>query len=174
MKKKPRRKVLHHNWSSLRAEIAHVIRDKNISQEDFRPLGMYEDWRQIGENIYQRFCHIEHPTQRPGWLWAHLKCDYSAVACLPNRPETYLDRLVDAHEHVWLILDEDDKWWFYEGKIKTIQMIIDESWFDELYIVSKKYMWLICINHHDCLIAVENLFMQRLDMLKKELEEAQK
>jgi hypothetical protein len=58
--------------------------------------------------------------------------------------------LIDETETVWYFVNETiregEKFWFYEGKIKTIQKVIEVSGFDELYIASKKYEWLICIN----------------------------
>jgi hypothetical protein len=65
---------------------------------------------------------------------------------LEERPELYLDKLINEDETVWYIvnetINESEKFWFYEGKIKSIQTVIDETWFDELYVVSKKYEWL--------------------------------
>jgi hypothetical protein len=38
--------------------------------------------------------------------------------------------------------------------VKAIQAIIEEaSLLDEMYLGSKKYDWLLCINHHDILVA---------------------
>lgn len=109
---------------------------------------------------------MPHPTQRPIWLWIDFKLDTFSLSNLEQRPELYLDRLVDETETVWYVVTETingrDKFWFYEGKIKYIQTIIDETWFDELYIVSKKYEWLICINHHDILIATGNIMPDKL------------
>ncbi|WLF84072.1 hypothetical protein L3D26_00735 [Moraxella sp. ZY21109] len=48
--------------------------------------------------------------------------------------------------------------WFCEGNILTIQKIIDEMcFFDEVYFVSKKYQWLIAINHHNVLIGTGDI-----------------
>lgn len=170
MRIKPR-VALNGQWPSLRATIAHTILEKKISPCDFRALNIHENFKQIEEKIYSTFCHIDHPTQRPIWLWEYFKSDFVALSHLPNRPETYLDKLIDEDENVWLVL-LDEKFWFYEGKIKTIQMMIDESWFDELYIVSKHYTWLVCINHSDCLIALNEPVRQRLLTLNEELKKA--
>ena len=70
--------------------------------------------------------------------------------------------LVDQPEKVWLFLDDTisgkDKYWFYEGFIKDIVTVLEVKprHTDEVYIVSKKYEWLLCVNHHDHIIASEN------------------
>ena len=44
--------------------------------------------------------------------------------------------------------------WFYQGRITPVLPLIGElRHYDEFYFVSKKYEWLIAINHHDALIA---------------------
>jgi hypothetical protein len=51
--------------------------------------------------------------------------------------------------------------------VKAIQTIINEAcYIDELYLVSKKYDWLICINHHDILIATGQTVPDKLRELE--------
>ncbi|MBJ2127143.1 DUF6756 family protein [Flavobacterium sp. IB48] len=160
------RNLLRKNWSNLRAEIANIINKKEISKEDFRPLSTNENWEKIENNIINIFCNLSHSNKKPTWIWTDFKLDTFALSNLAQRPENYLDKLVDEEENVWYIvnetINESDKFWFYEGKIKTIQIIIGESWFSELYIVSKKYEWLITINHHDTLIATGKTMSDKL------------
>lgn len=82
--------------------------------------------------------------------------DTSHVAVEP--PFIILERLIDPSEVVWFFVNGDkDKFWFYQGKVKAIRKVILEcSYIDELYLASKKYDWLICINHHDTLITTGN------------------
>jgi hypothetical protein len=47
--------------------------------------------------------------------------------------------------------------------VKAIRKVILEScYIDELYLASKKYDWLICINHHDVLIATGKIMAEKL------------
>ena len=47
--------------------------------------------------------------------------------------------------------------------VKAIRKVILEScYIDELYLASKKYDWLICINHHDVLIATGKIIAEKL------------
>ncbi|MBE8727910.1 DUF6756 family protein [Flavobacterium hungaricum] len=162
------RHLLRKNQNGLRPKIAEIISEQMILEKDFRPLSIKEDWKQIEENIYQKFCHYNRI--RSTWLWNTFKLDTFSASNLSSRPETYLDQLIEESETVWYIVsetvNEKNKFWFYEGKIKTIQKIIDESWLYDLYIVSKKYEWLIAINHHDTLIATGNVMPDKLRQLK--------
>jgi hypothetical protein len=55
---------------------------------------------------------------------------------------------------------------FNQGRVKAIRKVILEScYIDELYLVSKKYDWLICINHHDSLIATGKAMAEKLKNL---------
>lgn len=160
-------------WTELRVEIETVRKRLQIPDEEFAPLPYTTNWAKLEENIYQAFCRINHPTSRPLWLWERFKQEKCFIE-LNYRPYTFFDKLIDEDEKVWLMLNESvnmgDKFWFYEGKIKAIQEIINESgYIDELYIISKKYEWLLCINHHDYLIGTGDIMLNRL----KRLENAQ-
>lgn len=165
-----KRHLLKKEWTSLRAEIAQIIKSTNTPEKEFRSLSIYDDWNKIEEKIYHSFCQPYYTKQRNNWFWNFFKLDTFSLSNLPERPEKYLDKLIDETESIWFVINETvneiDKLWFYEGKIKTIQMIINESWFDELYLISKKYEWLICINHHDTLIATGEKATIRLKQLE--------
>jgi hypothetical protein len=65
-----------------------------------------------------------------------------------------------------------DKFWFYEGKVKTIQTVIEaSSQLDEMYLISKQYDWLLCINHHDTLIGTGTRITSKMKEIKERLEE---
>jgi hypothetical protein len=160
------RHILRHDWKSLRADIENIIKDKDLSSTDFRQLSVHEDWKAIEENIYQTFCKLDHPAQRPIWLWERFKL--ATFSIRTKHPYTLLDKLIDNDEIVWFFVNGDnDKFWFYEGRIKAIMTIIGEStYIDELYLASKKYHWLVCINHHDYLIATGQIMPDKLRQLE--------
>ncbi len=159
------RQVFSQNWEDLRADIENIIRGRQINARDFRPLGIHEDWQAIEENIYKHFCRLDHPKFRPVWLWEYFKRDQFTV--VTEQPHTLLPKLLDPDETVWFFVNGDkDKLWFYEGKSDTIITIVEEScYIDELYLASKKYEWLICINHHDNLIATGDTMPDKLKRL---------
>jgi len=55
-------------WESLRTDIETIIRENDISPDDFKALGIHDEWEKIEENIYHTFCRLDHPTSRPVWL----------------------------------------------------------------------------------------------------------
>ena len=156
------RHILRQNWESLRADIESIIKDNKLSSTSFKALSIHDDWKAIEENIYHTFCRLDHPTQRPVWLWENFKLDTFSIAV--DQSFKLLDQLVDIDETVWFFMNGDrDKLWFYEGNVKAIMTVIGESsYIDEIYVASKKYQWLICINHHDDLIATGQIMPDKL------------
>ncbi|WP_131667298.1 DUF6756 family protein [Psychrobacter pygoscelis] len=157
-------------WSDIRAEIMQLKTELNLNDAEFRALSAYEDHQGIEETIYQTFCQFEDRRSRPTWLWLSFKQEVYSTDFLPEVPESYLHTLIDPTETIWLgaldSMQERSKIWFYEGQILPIQKILFETqFFDEFYLVSKKYEWLICINHHDTLIATGGEMPKRLKTL---------
>lgn len=84
-----------------------------------------------------------------------------------EEPHTLLTSLVDPEETVWLMLDEtvnfEDKCWFYQGTPHAICSILAECcYLDEVYLISKKYTWLLCVNHHDVVYGIGSPMQERL------------
>ena len=160
------RHILRHEWEDVRADIERVIKEEELTPTEFRPLGVYDDWAAIEENIHQTFCKLSHPTARPSWLWNNFRHDSEAFT--PNHPWEQLLKLIDPAETVWFFTQGNrDKLWFYQGTIDAIVKVFVESYYiDELYVASKKYEWLVCINHHDVLIATGGAMPDRLRQLK--------
>ncbi len=153
-------------WSDVRAEMIQLKTQMKLTDDEFRVLSLYDDYKGIEETIYQTFCKIENGKSRPVWLWECLKQEvYSAY--LSEQPENHLAELIDSNEIIWMgalgTVREKSKIWFYEGKIESMQKLLSETChFDEFYFISKKYDWLICINHHDILIATGSDMPQKL------------
>jgi len=60
------------------------------------------------------------------------------VYCPVPYPLEMLEQLIDVAEDLWFFVNGGkDKFWFYQGKIKAIRKVIeDSSYIDELYIAS--------------------------------------
>ena len=57
----------------------------------------------------------------------------------------------------------EDKFWFYQGRPRAINRVLAECYhLDEIYLVSKKYAWLLCLNHHDVLYGIGHPMQGRL------------
>lgn len=149
-------------WESLRKDIKNIVEEFNISPSHFEPIGIHDDWAKIEEKIYQTFCRIDRSTTKPIWLWEYFKLD--TVSLLVDDPFPLLEQLIDSEENIWFFVNGNrGKFWFYQGKLAAILKVIFEStYIDELYLASKKYEWLICINHHNVLIATGEIMPERL------------
>ena len=125
------------------------------------------DWGNIQHKVFEKFCYLNHT----GWIWERLKGDTYAIQFHYNYPFDQLLTLVDHSEKVWLFLDETvsehNKYWFYEGYIKDIVLVLGETTqTDEVYVASKKYEWLLCVNHHDYIIAAGSNIVKKLTTLE--------
>lgn len=152
-------------WTQLRENIEAIRQANKIAENNFKPVDI-NAWRQIQEKIFFTFCNIQSQNDKFNGLWKHFKQNVYSVHFNRNYPFDSLLQLVDNSEKVWLFINETvnerEKFWFYEGRIEFIIFVLGESIVDEVYIVSKKYEWLLCINHHDVLIATGNTMPEKL------------
>jgi hypothetical protein len=149
-------------WSPLRTQISQICKQLSIPKERFKPVSLNE-WENIQGKILEKFSYPNHT----GWIWERLKGDTYAIQFDYDYPIDQLIRLVDHSEKVWLFLNETvserNKYWYYDGYIKDIVSVLGETTqTDEVYVTSRKYEWLICINHHDYIIATGNKMVQKL------------
>ena len=76
-----------------------------------------------------------------------------------GEPHAQLTSLADPAEVVWLMLNETvqggDKFWFYQATPRAISRVLAECYYlDEVYLLSRKYAWLLCLNHHGVLYGI--------------------
>ena len=124
------------------------------------------DWGRLEERVYHTFCRLDHPTARPLWLWERFRAGAVGLVC-EDEPHGELVSLVDPAEVVWLMLNEtvnyEDKFWLYHGTAPAIGQVLAEcAYLDAVYLVSKKYAWLLCLNHHDVLYGIGSPVKERL------------
>ena len=153
-------------WSDLRAEIDQARNRLHLSEQDFAPLPFTTDWAGLEERIYHAFCRLDHPTARPIWLWERFRPGAVGRVC-EDEPQALLSSLVDPGEVVWLMVNETvnlgDKFWFYQGTPRAIGRVLAACYsLDEVYLISKKYAWLLCLNHHDVLYGIGSPMQERL------------
>ena len=153
-----KRHILKKDWTRLRSEIERVRKDFNISNDDFRALKINQ-WENIEAEIEKNF--LSKKMSNANWIWNNLKVESISINCKTN-PFDKLDLLIDKKELVYFFINEtvreQTKYWYYEGRIKSITQILEEvQGFDEFYLCSKKYQWLLCVNHHDILIGTGDL-----------------
>lgn len=157
-------------WTELRKNFEEIRQKNKIPEDEFKPVDI-SSWKQIQEKVFSTFCNIQSYKDKFNWLWDDFKLDTHSVQFLRNYPFDSLIQLVDISEKVWLFVNESvnegTKFWFYEGKIEAIVFALGESYVDEVYIASKKYEWLLCINHHDFLIATGIMMPDKLRQLEQ-------
>lgn len=151
-------------WTDLRVEMNKLCEQLNISNDQFSEVNI-KDWKEIESKIWKRFSSSNNSR----WIWGSLVDDYSSI---PVNYETLdLESLIDSSEKVWFLLDEtvneQTKFWSYEGTINAFMKIFGESvWTYEILIVSKKYEWILIINHHDIMIGTGKI-KDQIEELKK-------
>jgi hypothetical protein len=158
---------MHQYADEVCLDIANVAKALELSSNQFRPIDPYEEWKSIEDNIYRRFVKYDFSPERPVWLWEYFFLPVVSMS-LPEWPNDLLERIIVANEHVWFFVNgRNNKFWFYEGLIAPINRVVHESCeIDEFYVCSKKYQWLLCINHHDNLIVTGDLLPETLRRLQ--------
>ena len=137
-------------WTDLRVEMKKLCEQLKIPDDEFSEVHINE-WKDIESKIWTRFSS----TKNSRWICQSLVDDYTAIRI--DYKDLELESFFDSTEKVWFLLDETvnelTKFWIYEGTIKAFNKIFWESvWTDEILIVSKKYDWILIINHHDIMI----------------------
>lgn len=149
-----------HKWKGLRLEIAEYCRDNQISQDDFRFLGIYE-WQNVYNKVLDKFVDAQY-ARKNGLYWANIKGGFrkeiEVVYAFQegvgnNVSYEWIERLSEivGGENVYLLLEENrNKYWIAECSPTVVGKIINEAiGHKDYYITDKKYNWLISENHHD-------------------------
>ncbi|GAB3740404.1 hypothetical protein GCM10027594_20370 [Hymenobacter agri] len=148
---------------TLKHELQQTAAALGLPSIAFRAVGITE-WESIMKKIEDKFVSARYDTVL--WWWSgYLRGPVHSVL-LPGLPVEALDKIIPLHEQVWFVA-EDDKFWLFEGDIKSIQQVLAESHAFEYYIVSKKYEWLLCENHHDVLFGVGDIIIEKLKQVER-------
>jgi hypothetical protein len=152
------------SWTELRVEIKSISQDYGIKKEDLFEVNSL-NCKSIQEKIWEKFS----TDRSKAWLWESLK-EKSYSIQLDSLVGFDIKNLIDQKESVWFLLNETanegTKFWTYEGKASAIEIILNESYLlDEIIITSKKYEWVIIVNHHNYLIGT-GIMIDKLKKLK--------
>ncbi|RZJ95448.1 MAG: hypothetical protein EOO60_00345 [Hymenobacter sp.] len=150
-------------WIDLRQEIERARQALHLSDQVFASLPYTTNWPLLEDKIYHTFCRLQQPTVRPRWLWEAFRPGAYGLYTDDTPLETLL-MFVEVEEVVWLMVnDSADKFWFYQGKRAAIQAVLNECcYLDEIYLISKKYEWLLCLNHHDVVYGIGSEMSEKL------------
>ena len=150
---------------NLRDKINKIAKQLHLSDEDFQLVRLTK-YKQILVSIFEKFTNLKKTTLNI-WWWQHfLEPRYSFHS---KDVFEVLLKLIDNNEIVWFIIEdkrkEQEHFWLYEGKISAIISILKELHFEEYYIVSKKFEWIVCENHHNLLIGSGKSIVEKIKSL---------
>nr|WP_010243261.1 DUF6756 family protein [Acetivibrio cellulolyticus] len=134
---------------SIRGEIEKLIKSLPLSYEDLHEIGKTQ-WASIKKNIENRFLKINYYTDDLRWGWEVFKEPQFSVT-FTDPAFSYFSNLIE-DDVIWFVVEDyKNKMWLYEGtKDAIIRKVIPECLnLKEYYLVSKKYEWILCENHHN-------------------------
>lgn len=150
----------------IRGKMPEIVKSLNISDFQLKEIGK-QQWQQILDKIENTFIknyNINNSTKHP--YWERLKGDSISICFENNDAYKVLDTLIDKNESVWFLIQEGEKIWLYDGRIEYIEKVIEECYAFEYYLVSKKFLWLLCENHHGYLIGIGNPVVDKMRKLQ--------
>jgi hypothetical protein len=144
---------------SLRDEINRACNNLNYIDGEFKEVN---DWEEVIREIEETFIAKKAHNSSITPYCEHLKGECFTLKFPDDNAFTALDKLIPQDEKVWLLAQDTNKIWLYEGYVCQIVNIIKECYAFEYYIVSQKYLWLLCENHHGCLIGIGCKVIERM------------
>lgn len=148
----------------LRDEIEQIIKDLKIDRKKFFEVSIHT-YKQITKRIESAF--VDKSKQWDSDIhWAnmgHYRPNLKCIATEYNNWSSWtatLSNVIPSPDNSLYLLLEDTKnyqpkYWLYEVYLREMILVLGESeMLDDLYIVSKKYDWLISWNHHDIITYV--------------------
>ena len=152
----------------MRQQINLTAAALSLKPTEFRQIRVHQ-YQDILMSIIEKFTTLGRKGWNATW-WDHFKGVESAI----HTADAYklLRELVPTEERVWFVAQDwgrnkhDGGFWLFEGKIQAIVSVLDEMFGFEYYIVSKKFEWLVCENHHDVLIGVGQPIVAKIREIK--------
>lgn len=149
----------------LRSEIQNAIKSLNLSDQQFKEIGLYQ-WVKIIKMVEDTFINKKVYNANFQPYWEHLKEIPFSMHFCNNDAFRFIGNIVDIEEKLWFLVQDANKIWLYEGTVKSIIEIIGECYGFEYYLISKQLSWLLCENHHGYLIGVGNPIVDRMKKLQ--------
>jgi hypothetical protein len=148
---------------SVRKEIAIAATRLKLTAEEFALEGSSE---QVLDEIAKHY----EGVRRPHGQFQVKSYGFDSVSAqfIDGRGYERLPEIVPPNSgHVWFVAVDNalDSVAIYNGTIESIRRIIGESYGFEYYIVDPKFQWLVLENHHDVVVALGSLVVDRLNKL---------
>jgi hypothetical protein len=139
-------------------EIANAIKTLDFSVEQIVKL----DYNN-GKKLYKELLDYYVKSGDRRWWWEDFK--YSSFYFIDfDRPFEYLNEIIpESSKKVWFMVEDDkeDYYPIYNCDPLIIGQIISECFAFEYYVIDKELNWLICENHHNRLIGIGDLLMNK-------------
>lgn len=97
------------------------------------------------------------------WWWEAFNVP-SALRQFDQGFKRLVDIVPDPEVHLWFIVEEVQLLFYpvYEATTRAAQAIVGECYGFEYYLVPKDMSWILCENHHDCLVGAGDAICSRL------------
>ena len=144
----------------IRNEIERIVKEHQIDRRSFFEVSKtsYEQIQRKTENTFvDKSKHWDAEIH-----WANLgnyNPKLSSVNVVMDDWSTWMAELPNiipsSDNSMYVLFEGDSKYWLYEAFLSELIFILGEiNGLDDFYIVSKKFDWLISLNHHDVITYV--------------------
>lgn len=146
--------------SLVTEEIDNAIKVLHINAQEFRQLPDNE-----ANVLFYELLDAFVNGKDKQWWWENFSQESESIQVNDNLGFERIGEIVpNKKEIVWFIVEETQLPFYpiYEGTPDAIQKIIGECYFFEYYIIPKSKEWLLCENHHNYLIGIGQIIIDKL------------
>jgi len=141
-------------------EISEAINTLSLKESEFSRLPDNE-----AKALYYELLDTFVDGGERRWWWESFKNESASLEYEDNKGFERLAVIVpNPKEKVWFVAEEDQLPFYpiYEATTETIAKIISECYAFEYYIIPKTKAWLLCENHHNTVIGVGEIIVNKL------------
>lgn len=157
---------------NIREDIENIIKKNNIDRINFSEISK-QSWESILKNIEDKFADKTN-NYKNGLYWANVNGFNPKLKSMSfDMRDCYdwyklLPKVFD-DEFVYVVWTDIEKDWIYEERFKELAEVLEYTEFDDdYYIVSKKYKWLVSLNHHDIAIFTGDMDFEKVKKVYNE------
>lgn len=148
---------------SVRDDIERAVKELNISHLEFAEVSKL-NWENILRRTQDKLLVNASYKTNLHWGWQAFKEPRITLRFINDDGYKNLSNIINDDMVYFIAEDFREKMWVYEGKITSIIDIIGDCYYlDEYYIVSKKYEWVLCENHHGIFIGSGMTIVERMN-----------
>lgn len=153
----------------IRDEVEKIIKELHLNRSRIFEVSHLK-YREIIEKTVDTFIikdHYYHNKKTEAALhWSNIenrfKPEFYHIVKAGNGSE-YCDfpKLIPENEQIYVLLEDNyEKFWVYEMYVGELVTVLDNLYYCDYYIVSKKFRWLISEDHHQGIHLVGDITKQ--------------